>query len=452
MRYLKVVLLACAIVALVPLVPLTSEAQSSPIVQATMRSRVTARPVASTSEPLPWYTDRDCGFSTRLLSPATPQRWFSMFCDTKVWNANGTFRGAGTNTGGTLNLVGSSDPVIVRDGTGASSPPYPSQLIDTPPTASASCPTANGGYTATWPQSIAAIPDGNTSNDLLAVYFQVYCVAQVAQVPTYLSKGVGVGLFVYDPANPGAKLRIANNDPNLYRFPIFPGTYSWTPTPYPDDSYAFGASVHGSYLHVQQCGTSGGVGQGKCHVKRVALTGTAWTDIVAIGDPNAYEDLLANGTWGTATVAAPPRNVADPDGTHASDPLYRPLGGAAITKIRYLNRYLMMYRAAGGAGRFVVRHAATPYGPWTTPVEVTVTTSCGGGPFGCYQPVIQEAMYVGGSNTIGFTFFDPSVQTVPNFPNPPLPQTGPAGPVNGTLRAATIPGSALGLTAPDPEP
>jgi hypothetical protein len=359
-----------------------------------------------------------------------------------MYNTDGTFRGGGANTTGTLNLVGASDPVVVRDGTGTSSPPMVQQFIDLPNEQSR-CP-ASTGRIAAWPQSVAAIPDQDTSKDLLAVFFQAFCVQPNS---IYQALDVGVGFVVYDPANPGAVLRITTQNPALYRYPLFSGTYQWTSSPYPDFGYAWGAIVRNGYLTVNQCGQSPGPGQFKCSAKRVALVGNnGLLDLVAIGTPGNYSDLLEDGSWGTASASSPPRNLADPSGLHSGDPAYQVNGGAAITRINALDRYIIIYKTPSGS--FVARSATSPAGAWSDPIELDIPdTQCSGpfSPYGCYQPVVQEAMYVGSSRTIGFTYYDPGLQTVPGH----LLLTAPWDPTPyesyGAMRAASFPASALGL-------
>lgn len=425
-----VVALLSSLVAL----PAPAQAVSAGPVTATGRGRVTINPNQEPAgEPLPWYSNRDCGYSTRL--DASIQRWVLAMCDTQAWNPNNQLRGGGTATAGVLDLVPATSAISSHDPIGSFNPPGLTQLID-PPSTETNCA---GGRVAAWPHGVASIPDQYPATYLLAVFFQAYCITGTPPNENYERRSTGVGFVVYDPANASAPLHVDSTNPALYKYPLFPGTNTWSSPAYPDDGYGFGAVVEGDYLFIHQCGQTPGAQQFKCFERRVHLNRTnALLDIVGIGTAANYQDLRSNGTWGTD---GNPRNIIDPTGSHATDPLYQVNSGVSITRINALGTYVMSYmtpdfRIVFRTVSTLVDGAGTP-GQWSAPVEISAPCS-GPGPnwaFPCYQPVVQEAMYSGATGTIGFTYFDTGLTS--------MPSTTARG--YGALRGASIPKSALGL-------
>lgn len=382
--------------------------------------RVGSYPDATTTTaPLPWNSNRDCGFSAPSLSGRAR---LMVFCDTAMQDAAGGEHNYGigyaTNT-----LALAVDPLM--------GPPKPRDPLvndevkqSIPFPAGETCPS--GKVASVWPNSAATLPDydGDPTTDRFAVYFRAFCVGFNPFTADALN--VGIAFIETDIDTPTTHLSVLNTDTANYRYPVFTA-----PPSEPD--YDVGANVEkvGStrYLHVFRCGDLLSQGGG-CYVKRRALTGTKAGDTAALAQASAYEVLRTDDTWG---LTGTPKRLNDPAGQHGGEALYYPQGGQ-IQWIAELGLWVMTYQPWSTFTSFGAMTAPTLAGPWSEPVRITPPTGgCSGSGLACYTPAVQPGL--SSRSRVGFTFYDN------NFPRQPGSTTV------STLRAATIPRSALGPTA-----
>jgi len=307
-----------------------------------------------------WTSNRDCGVST----PLSNGRRLWVYCDSSMFDQNLVHKS--NSASNTAALEHPYDKKIVQDyfAWGALKQFIPTQTF-----------YPCSGYRATWPSSIATLPDvdGNVKTDRVVIFFQNNCIDLATGALAYFE--IGVALFDYDATRLGPfKATVIN--PSL--FPRFDG-----------QDMQFGATVApdgfgSTHLYLYSCQPGGA-----CFTKRVWVTNDAAGDYLRLQDSAQYASWTGSG-W--ATGAAPAELFSGGgEATATGD-------GIHMAYVPAIGRYVMSYTPFPVLHHLVaIRTAPRPEGPWSNPTTAELpgclTTES------CYaanvQPQLSDATHIG---------------------------------------------------------
>jgi len=296
--------------------------------------------------------DRDAGISVRLRDGSVV--WF--FGDTAYVNPDWSLK---YFVIGTAAWAAADAPTRTLDTVEADRP-----VTFAAPNATAMPCTPILPAAGVWPYSAVVVPDGD--RDRVVVWMENICLGTSRDVE---SRGMAVGEWVYDPADPPVDrpvvVRQLNPALSLDR------SYGYASVLAPDGSvYAYFCD---RFPQVDDAGNQlAGPG---CHVARVAVDD--------VDDPAAYEPL-AGGEWGGP---GRPDDIELPVGPGVERPeIARPPGGFSVSYHAGLRRYVMAYSPwPGMSEQMHVRFADAPEGPWSAPETIALP--------GCHNRTHEQDFY-----------------------------------------------------------
>jgi hypothetical protein len=319
---------------------------------------------------------RDCGFSVELRDGKA--LW--IFCDTTDFapGVDGTYF---INNSAAIALPGS--PTTMREPVAPNGQPY----AFIPPTAHNPCgPDPH----IIWPTAATVVPAG--SRDRVIIYYENACLVGPNNITGIRSRSMGVAELLYNPnVDPlGQPIRATVTNPSLWSDP---------------QQYGRAAVARDGYVYVYQCDHVWGAPSWGCRVGRVAANGYM--------DPGLYTYWNGSG-WYSGKHNANYMRMNDFD---------TPGVAYQVAWVEDLGLYVMTYVAWPGIGsEQKVRVAASPEGPWSPTISVSIP-ACGG-PNWCYAGGIHPQL--GDATRLGLSYHDPLVP----FANRPA---------NGQVQAYTLP-------------
>lgn len=341
---------------------------------------------------------RDAGVSTILGDGSV--MWF--FGDTSESAPGGDLRYFVNNTAAVADGVRPHETSDAIDGEG-----HP-VLVFAPlatPSFTPACP--QDWKPVFWPLSAVTVPSaGDEGVDRVIVYLANVCLGNNEMQMS--SRGVSVGEYIYDHANPPTDLR-----------PIVGRVLTQNLFPTSARAYGMAALYDGEFVYAYHCGKPGSdgtvnwpnnPGYGPCTVGRVAPA--------LVGDPSSYAYYLGS------------EHDADDDDSWSDDP--RSAGGMQIPVIDEsadrempvaaftitsdpFHGYLMVYSPwPGFTDRLVLRRGETPVGPWSHQ-DVYRLPGCNDLVAGrsklCYAATAQPSFSTAGS--VGIGYYDQIVDLEP---------------------------------------
>ncbi len=316
--------------------------------------------------------ERDGGVSVELRDGST--MWF--FGDSMEQRADGSLRYFINNTAA---WAAPETPLVTHDAVSADGKPF---LFASPP--AGTCATSQFSKAALWPESAVAIPQADGTDRVVVVMVKV-CVGR-----SWLdieSIGFAVAEVTYDPGDPPRDRPIVGQvtQPNLA-----------------DVEAGYGRAMllePDGFLYGYQCGSYQDDLWGPCQVGRVATEDV--TDTAAWRFWNGGDWTDAD-NWVPEQAAAAGMELPDPQANTL------PVASFSVVHDDRLDAHLMAYSPwPAFCGEVAVRVAATPVGPWTSPVPITLP-GCSGEVAGldghCYTATPQ--MQLCGHDEFGGGYFD----------------------------------------------
>jgi hypothetical protein len=306
-----------------------------------------------------WTSNRDCGVSTKLSNG----RRLWVYCDSSMFDANLVHRS--NSASNTAALENPYNYKVVQDyfALGALKQFIPTQTF-----------YPCDGYRATWPSSIATLPDvdNNPRTDRVIIFFQNNCINLATGALAYYE--IGVAQFDYNASYIGP-LKATVLNPSV--FPRFDG-----------QDMQFGATVApdgfgSTHLYVYSCAPGGA-----CYVKRVWVTNDSAGDYLRVRDSTQYASWTGAG-WGPGDPA--PLFSGGGEATATGD-------GISVNYVPAIGRYVMAYTPFPVLHHLAaIRTAPRPEGPWSEPTTVELP-GCLVSEH-CYaanvQPQLSDATHIG---------------------------------------------------------
>lgn len=286
-----------------------------------------------------WTSNRDCGVSTGL----SDGRRLWVFCDTSMFDQNLVHKS--NSASNTAAFASWSNPLVLRDMLANGNV---TQFID--PQYFYPC----DGYRATWPSSVATLPDhdNNAWTDRVVVLFQNNCIHSVNGTMQLDYFEIGIAQYDYDARIQPAPMHATVINPRL-----FPHTNG--------QDYQFGGLVApdgygNAHLYAYSCGAD----DGRCYVRRVWVSANAAQDKGRMGSIDWWENWTGTG-WSTSAAAG----ALFEGGGEA-----RATGdGVAVSYVPAMGRYVMTYTPwPVFHSKAAIRTAVRPEGPWSPPTLVTL--------------------------------------------------------------------------------
>lgn len=333
---------------------------------------IAVQPVGPTPDHPLFLMERDGGVSVVLRDGST--MWF--FGDSMERRADGSLRYFVNNT---AVWAAPGEPTVTRDAVSASGAPY--LFAVAPPN---TCDDSVFSKGALWPESAAAIPQDDGTDRVVVVMSKV-CVGR-----TWLDidlVGFAIAEYVYDPSAPPANEPVEGHITQPDLAPVGAG-YGRAMLLEPD-----------GYLYGYQCGSYQDAAWGPCRVGRVPAE--------QVADPAAWRywtggDWTDPASWVAERAAAAAMDVPDP----GSNTL--PVASFGVVHDTSQDAYFMVYSPwPAFCSELDVRVAATPVGPWSEPVPITLpgcSEEVGGLAGHCYAATPQ--MEVCGPEELGGGYFD----------------------------------------------
>jgi hypothetical protein len=276
-----------------------------------------------------WTSNRDCGVSTALSNG----RRLWVYCDSSMFDAKKVHKS--NSASNTAALEKPTNNMVVQDyfALGALKQFIPTQTF-----------YPCDGYRATWPSSIATLPDvdNNPNTDRIIIFFQNNCVTLGSGALQYYE--IGVAQYDYDATKLGPMKATVIN-PSL--FPRFDA-----------QDYQFGATVApdgfgSTHLYLYSCAPGG-----FCYTKRVWVTNNASNDWLRMGDSTQYAAWTGSG-WGSGAPAPLFSGGGQAEATG---------DGISVAYVPAIGRYVMSYTPFPVMHHLVaIRTAPRPEGPWSEP-------------------------------------------------------------------------------------
>ncbi len=318
--------------------------------------------------------DRDAGVSARLSDGSTV--WF--FGDTAERTPSGSLAWFEI---GSAAWSRPADPTTTYGGAdGDAVVPFAEPTDEFEP-----CPP-EASTAGMWP--LAAVIDP-TEVDRVVLWMSNICLGGGR---TAISRGISVGEWRYDPADPpeDRPIRVTVLDQNLF----------------PDDRYGEAAVVDGERIVVYGCDQSedpmNGDDGGSCRAARV--------DPSDVADVDAYEVWTGDG-WVVGAPPAPLELAAAPGGG------FMPPGPLSVAAAPGGSGYVMLYSPWPGYTPFVeIRGARTPQGPWSAPRTLELPDceqTYGAIRASCYAANLQPDFSTPG--VLGFGYYDQLVASPPQL-------------------------------------
>jgi hypothetical protein len=322
--------------------------------------------------------DRDAGVSVGLRDGST--LW--LFGDSMIRNADGSVRSFAHDTAA---WAPAGQPTVTRDGSSGGQP----VAFVTPGGGFPACANPAGDK-AMWPMSAVKVTDGAV--DRVYVYMANVCVIDSK---TFEFHGTALVEWDYNPAAPPDGQPIQGHTLSEV---LLGGT---------DQAEAATIGTDGN-VYVYGCDgpINGGwpTEYGPCRVERVAPS--------QIGVASAYRYWTGTAWTGTTAASAAPLNM--PNG--ADGVLNLPPGGFSVTWDPANQIYEMVYSPwPGFTDQLAIRVAASPQGPWSGPMIVTLLgcdDTVGGVGYFCYAAGAQPQFSSAGQ--LGVGYYDQMVAVGPN--------------------------------------
>lgn len=391
---------------------------------------------------------RDCGFSAPL--PNGQSLW--VFCDTAIYDG---IRGDAPDLSATIRFVHSGTAALA----GPTTEPSPSNPVELHEAAFPNLPTrfitssgmhgppgnrqtvqcaADVGPFA-WTKGMVTLPGTTT----VVAFFQDHCPDQSSG---YASYDIGVAEVVFDDVDPtdfsaAASITTTSRFDSVQVNPAPATSHSW--------GHARGPVIHGDHLYVYKSTPSTlDCSTGTCVLVERGLVGVART-LWAAGEyrfTDSYEYYTGNDLdpWSSDPAAA--ANILPDTNLPSGD-------GLSVAWHRDLQRYVMSHGAShfSPTQQVSLRTAVTPWGPWSSPVNVPLDASSSyanatGGcdaPTACRTFILHPELSASGSGDVHLSYIrnndmatsDGQVITLSGRPTL-------------ALRLARVPGNVLPLSAP----
>lgn len=318
-----------------------------------------------------WTSNRDCGVSTRL----TNGRRLWVFCDSSLYDQNHIYRG--NSASNTAAVASVADPLVIRD-----TLPGGRLVQFVEPSTFYPC----DGYRATWPTSVATLPDddGDPRTDRILVYYQNHCTQSDGNGGfTGVSYDVGVAEYRYDATTQPQAMKAT-----VLNAQLFP--------PGGGQDYEWGGAVTRdaagrSWLHLYSCLDE----DGSCTVSRVEVSADAATDRSRVADPTGYQVWAGASGWVPRGQAAPVPVFTGGGAGRAS------ASGLSIQYFPRWSRYVMAYTPwPAFQSQVAVRVAHRPEGPWSEP-QLFDLPGCSASQH-CYAANIQP--HIGDVDTLSISY------------------------------------------------
>jgi hypothetical protein len=317
-----------------------------------------------------YLMERDGGVSVELRDGST--MWF--FGDSMLRRADDSLRFFVNNTAAWAAVDAA---LVTRDAISSAGEPF---LFASPP--DGTCAASKYPDAALWPESAVALPRADGTDRVIVVMSKVCVGDDWLDIELV---GYAIAEVTYDPADPPIDRSIVGDV---------------TQPALAEAEAGFGRAMllePDGFLYGYQCGSYPTDRWGPCQVGRVATDDVTDTTAWRFWDGG---DWTNTDNWVPERAAAAEMELPDPLGNTL------PVASFGVVHAEQPDAYLMAYSPwPAFCGELAVRVAATPVGPWTSAVPITLS-GCGGEADDghCYTATPQ--MQLCGPDEFGGGYFD----------------------------------------------